>query len=303
MELSLFCRAQQLPGGDISRFAEVAQMADEAGFRSIHLGEHVLMGDNTEAYPFGRFEPDPDAAWPDPLVTLASAIAVTTRIRFSTGVLLAPLRPGPVLAKEIATLDALSGGRAEPGLGIGWQREEFQACGVSWEDRYKTFDEVVRTCRALWESAQATVPGQVGAVSPVRALPRPAQRRIPLLMGLAPTPRNARRIAEYGDGWCPVRYTPEKVREGLAVIRPVMAEAGRDADELIVRVQAPLVLDRVGRIDVPATVSVIPEYQAAGATVLAVGPTVGCASLREVERLITEIAEESGKFGAERSNA
>ena len=202
-----------------------------------------------------------------------------------------------MLAKQIATLDVLSGGRVEPGLGVGWQREEFEASGIPWADRYKRFDEVVRACRLLWGEQPTTVPGIGGDVEEVRAFPRPVQRRVPLLMGLAPTPANARRIAEYGDGWCPVGQTPDQVRDGLKVIREAFAAVGRDPDALVVRVQAPLVRRPDGRIDVPATLAVAPDYEAAGATVLSVTPTVGCTDMRQVESAIAEVAEESRRVG------
>jgi hypothetical protein len=114
---------------------------------------------------------------------------------------------------------------------------------------------------------------------------------VPVLLGLKPTPKNAARIAEYGDGWCPVRYTPEEVAAGLEIIRPAMEAAGRDPDSLIVRVQAPLVPLADGRIDVRATVSCAPAYARAGATVLAVGPTLGCRDVDDLNTLIKEIAD------------
>jgi len=298
LRIGLFCRPHQLPGGDLTLFGRTAQLADRAGFHSIHLGEHVVMGPNTDRYPFGAFEHAPGTAWPDPLLTLAAAAAVTDGIRLSTGVLLAPLRPGPALAKTLATLDVLSSGRAEPGVGIGWQREEFEACGVSWESRYTTFDEALRMCRRLWDTpAAARVGAGRDADAALESVPRPVQARLPLLLGLAPGRRTARRIAEFGDGWCPVRLTPPQVSAGLAEIRAAMQEAGRSPDSLIVRVQAPLVQRADGRMDVERTLSCAPDFERAGATVLAVGPTVGCRTMSDVANLVDEIARVAPQVG------
>jgi probable F420-dependent oxidoreductase len=290
LKISLFCRPHQLPGGDVTAFAEAAQLADEAGLYMIHFGEHLLTGDNTDLYPFGEWTHGSDTPWLDPLVTLATAAGVTTNIQLSTGVLLAPLRSGPMLAKQLATLDVLSGGRLQPGLGVGWQREEFDASGISWESRYSRLDENVRMCRALWGQQPATITTPGGASERLTALPPPVQERIPLLLGLAPTPLNIARIVEYGDGWCPVRLTPDQLADGVRKIRSAFGDAGRDPGSLIVRTQAPLRLTGDGRIDVPATLSISDAYEAAGATILAVGPTLGCKTMADVKALVAELA-------------
>jgi probable F420-dependent oxidoreductase len=293
LKISLFCRPHQLPGGDVASFAAAAQLADKAGLYMIHFGEHLLTGDNTNRYPFGEWTHASDTPWLDPLVTLATAASVTTNIQLSTGVLLAPLRSGPMLAKQLATLDVLSGGRLQPGLGVGWQEEEFDASGISWDSRYSLLDENVRMCRALWGEQPATITTPDGAAVRLTALPTPVQERIPLLLGLAPTPRNIQRIVEYGDGWCPVRLTPDQLGDGVRKIRNAFTAAGRDPESLIVRTQAPLRLTEDGRVDVPATLSIAGAYEAAGATILAVGPTLGCKTMADVDALVKELAAAS----------
>lgn len=296
MKISLFCRPHQLPGGDPTLFAEAARLADEAGLHSIHLGEHVVMGDRTDRYPFGEFKHETDTPWLEPLLVLATAASVTSRLRFSTGILLAPLRSGPMMAKQLATLDVLTSGRLEPGVGIGWQREEFSVSGVPWAERYARLDANMRACRRLWGEQPVQLEGADGVTHEVSAWPVPVQSRMPILLGLAPTPANIQRIVEYADGWCPVRLTPPQLAEGVSAIRAAFVQAGRDPESLIVRTQAQLVLHTDGRIDVPATLAIGHDYAKAGATVLAVGPTQGCASMADVADLIHELATVSARL-------
>lgn len=291
MKLSLFCRPHQLPGGDVTLFAEAARLADEFGFYSIHFGEHLIMSERTDRYPFGTFAHPPEAAWPDPLLMLSAAAVVTTTLRLSSGVVLAPLRPAVLLAKQIATLDVISRGRAELGVGVGWQPEEFAAAGVPWEERYGRLDDALRACRVLWGKQPSSFESSSVSFERVRAYPTPVQSRVPLLLGLSPTEKNARRIAEYGDGWCPVGSTPDQVAEGLATLRPAMVSVGRDPDSLIVRALAPPVVEPSGALDVAATLAVASDFRRAGVTVLGVGLPAGLPDIEAMRTVIQRIAE------------
>ena len=128
--LSLFMRPHQVPGGRLLDCLEVAQLADRAGLHSIHFGEHLVIGGETDRYPYGEFGHDADVPWLEPIATLAAMAAVTTGIRLSTSVLLTPLRPAALVAKSAATLDVLSDGRFDLGVGVGWQPDDFLAAGV-----------------------------------------------------------------------------------------------------------------------------------------------------------------------------
>jgi len=296
LKVSLFCRPQQLPQGDVSLVAEAGRLADQAGLYAMHFGEHLLMGERPDRYPFGAFEHDPLTPWLDPLIALASVAAVTERLRLSTGVLLGPLRSGVLLAKQLASLDVLSHGRVEPGIGVGWQPEEYEASGIAWSDRYRLLDLTLRSCRQLWAEQPTTLPSESGELDRVVALPRPVQERIPVLLGLRPTPRNIARIVEYADGWCPVRLSPTDLAAGVADLRAAFAAAGRDPDSLIVRTQAPLILDEDGRVDVERTMQIAGPSVAAGATILAVGPTAGCRDMADVASMIKRLAEIAERF-------
>ena len=115
------------------QIADLAKMAEQAGVDRIMLTDHVVMGEHTDKYPYGPFPFPPETAWLEPLASLAHMAAVTSQVRFSTKILIAPLRPAAVLAKTLATMDVLSQGRLEVGVGTGWQREEYEAASVPLE--------------------------------------------------------------------------------------------------------------------------------------------------------------------------
>jgi len=114
-------------GAEWSGLLDLARAADEAGVDRIIVNDHVVIGRNTDAYVWGRFPTGPDAPWLEPFTCLAAIAAVTSQVRLGTGIVIAPLRPAVVLAKTVATLDVLSGGRVDLGVGVGWQKEEYDA--------------------------------------------------------------------------------------------------------------------------------------------------------------------------------
>src|SRR5690349_12887438 len=133
---------------------EAARSAEAAGFESLWTVEHVVYPDDyVSAYPYstdGRMPAVPSTPIPDPLVWLAFVASATSTIRLGTGVLILPQRNPVVLAKELATLDHMTGGRVELGIGAGWLAEEFEAIGVPFESRGARTDEHVEALRALW---------------------------------------------------------------------------------------------------------------------------------------------------------
>src|SRR5580704_15075684 len=120
---------ERLYGGDFSRLVEAARQADEAGIDMLSITDHVVMGEHLENYPYGPFPMPLDYPWFEPMTVLSAVAAVTRNIRLSTGILISPLRPAVLLAKQLATLDVMSRGRVTIGLGIGCQREEYAASG------------------------------------------------------------------------------------------------------------------------------------------------------------------------------
>lgn len=298
VKISLFFRPYQIPRGThLSVCVDVARAADEAGLYSISFGDHLLLGSNLSAYPYGAFLHRSESAWPEPLITLAAMSAVTKNLRLGTGILLANLRSPVLLAKSIATLDCLSQGRTELAIGLGWQREEYEACGIPWEERYRRLDEAVAACRALWGDQPVDFVSENVTIKDAWALPRPEQARVPLLYGVAMTSRNAHRIAKYGDGWCPVGIDVGQIKAGVDLLASVLPEYGRDISSQHINVGLPHVCDNDGKIDVCRTLEPVGEHLEAGATNIIVTGPPEPKSMSEVYELIEALGKARQGFG------
>ncbi len=259
--------AHDLAGGDPKLLLDLARQADAAGIDQLNFTDHVIMSENTGVYPFGDFPVPPQYPWFEPLVLMSMIAGATSRVRVATGVLIAPLRPAALLAKMAATLDVLSGGRLDLGIGTGWQREEYDACGLPFEGRLERLDDQVRAMRTLWRDAPATFHSETVNINQLYSLPMPVQEGgVPLWYGISPTPENARRIAELGDGWVPIQSRPAFISEGSSLIRHAFEEAGRDPDTLRVRAVAPPALNEQGEPDLDRIEEVIEPLLEAGAT-------------------------------------
>jgi len=224
------------PNPDMAAF--IAQTAEQAGFESIWGGEHVVFPVEYEhVYGFtdsGEF-PNTDKPMPDPLIYFAYAAAVTKTLRFGTGVVLLPEHNPLVFAKSAATLDFLSGGRFELGVGIGWMKAEFEALGIPWEQRGKRTDEYIAALRRLWSEDEASFDGEILKFPPVRCSPKPPRKMIPIHIG-GDTPAAARRAGRLGDGFFPAVYPNRRVKEELPMLidtmRRTAAEHGRDGSKV-----------------------------------------------------------------------
>ena len=244
---------------------EAAAELDRAGVDRITVVDHLVMGRNTDAYAWGTFPTGPDAPWFEPLTMLTAVAAVTSRVRLSTAILVAPVRPAAVLAKTVATLDALSGGRVDLGVGTGWQREEFEAVGLDFERRGQLLDEVIGGCRALWEETPARFASESTSFDDIWCVPGPVQDRLPVWFAGTLGARNLRRIVELGDGWIPIMgATLDDVRRDAQRLGQAWRDAGRQG-EPAVTVRLPPI--RSGdQLDVDATLAQVPDVVAAGAT-------------------------------------
>ena len=238
----------RLFGASLAGVVDAAAAADAAGIDQIAVPDHLAIGPRTDRYPYGRFPMPPEEPWLEPLVTLAALAGATRRIRLATSVLIAPLRPALVLAKSLATLDVLSQGRLDLGVGIGWQPEEFQAAGVPFEGRAARLDDQLRACRALWSGGPISFRSPTVAFDDLVCLPRPLQPGgIPIWFGVALTPKNVDRIAELGAGWLPIGTDLAEIARGIAALRKAFEKAGRDPAALGVRAHAPA-LDALPRM-------------------------------------------------------
>ena len=261
-------------GGELGAVLHAARTADAAGIDQLVLPDHVVMGPRTDRYPFGRFPYGPEEPWVEPLTMLTAMAAVTQRVRLATGVLIAPLRPAVLLAKTTATLDVLSGGRLDLGVGTGWQREEFDAVGVPFSERTARMDDVVRACQALW-TQQPPVSFSSATVSfeNLWCEPRPTQRDgIPLWFGGGPNEATARRVAELGVGWMPIGVMPpDELARGIELLRAAFERVGRDPATVGVRAGISAVTGDDRRLDLERTLAPLAELEAMGVTMVSLG--------------------------------
>jgi probable F420-dependent oxidoreductase len=282
---------ENLFGGDFTRVVDVVARADRLGI------DHVVMGERTDRYPYGTFPVPPAAPWYEPIVALSAFAAVTDRIRLSTSVVISPLRPPVLFAKQIATLDVLSHGRLDLGVGTGWQREEYAASMLPFEGRGQRLEDQLRACQVLWRDAPARFHSKTVSFDGIYCRPAPVQPGgVPLWFGLAPTEVNCRRIAELGVGWLPISQDPSELERGVASVRAAFEAAGRDPTELQVRAQLLPRRARSGRaadsgaFDLEATLEGIDATLAAGATVIEVLPFLFCRSPDELDACLDRIA-------------
>jgi len=213
----------------------IAQAAEAAGIESLWTVEHtVVPAGYQSAYPYsdsGRMPGPEDSPIPDPLIWMAYVAGATQTIRLATGILILPQRNPVTLAKEVATLDQLSGGRVELGVGVGWLEEEFDAIGIPFSERGKRTDDHIEALRALWSQSPATHHGDFSSFTDVYSRPAPAQDRIPIHIGGHSKPA-ARRAGRLGDGFFPGSGSHEELAELIGVMRRTAEEAGRDPDAI-----------------------------------------------------------------------
>jgi probable F420-dependent oxidoreductase len=264
----------RLFGNDLRAVVEAAKAADAAGVHQLVVPDHVVMGTRTDRYPFGTFPYGPAEPWPEPLIVLAAIASATERVRLGTGILISPLRPAVLLAKTAATLDQVSHGRLDLGVGIGWQREEYAAEGISFAERRVRFADQLRACVALWtREPPVSFESETVSFTDIWCEPRPAQMGgVPLSFGTAATPEFVDLMAELGAGWLPIyTTTPEELLDGLARLRDAYRSAGRDPADLHTRETLRPVLDANGRLDGPATLAAAEPLAARGITMASIG--------------------------------
>ncbi len=214
---------------------DICKRAEAAGFESVWGGEHVILPDSIHSkYPYtadGKIPAEPDTPIPDPLIWLAFAAAAAPTLRLGTCILIVPQRNPLILAKELATLDALSGGRVELGLGVGWMKEEFDALGVAWERRGARNDEYIAAMRALWAGPHAEFHGEFVDFEPATCSPRPVNGDIPVLVG-GDSDAAVRRAVNIAQGYFPGEGDAERLAALIEKVRRGCEDAGRDPDSI-----------------------------------------------------------------------
>jgi probable F420-dependent oxidoreductase len=218
------------------RLAELARTADAVGIESLWTVEHVVVPqDYLSEYPYsrsGRMAGGEAVPIPDPLLPLAYAAALTERLRLGTAVIILPQRHPTYVAKQAATLDVLSGGRALLGVGIGWLAEEFDAVGVPFRERAARTEESIRAIRSLWAPEPQAFEGRFYRWGPVHSEPKPVQPGgVPIIVG-GHVEGAARRAARLADGFFPARGSLLELPKLIEALRDECAKIGRDPAEV-----------------------------------------------------------------------
>jgi probable F420-dependent oxidoreductase len=263
------------PDHDWSTTLGLATAMDVAGIDRVVVSDHVVFGEAPEAYANpalggvtgGRQPTGPDGQWLEPLTVLTAISATTTRIRLGTAILLAALRRPAVLAKQVATLDVLSGGRVDLGVGVGWQREEYDAAGLAFERRGRALDHTLEVCQTLWTQQRATYASAELSFDGIHQMPKPVQPGgVPIWVSGTVNAAVARRIARFGSGWIPWGAARDDPADAITKMKGAIDDAGGDPAGLQVQGNAVTVKRPDGSIDVEATVASAPPLVEAGVT-------------------------------------
>ena len=248
----------------------LAEAAEATGIESLWTVEHVVVPAGYESeYPYspdGRM-PGGEKAWiPDPLIWLSYVAAASTTLKLGTGVAILPQRSPIYTAKEVATLDQLSGGRMILGVGAGWLKEEFEALGVPFARRGERLEEYIGALRALWSEAEPTYHGEFVSFTGAICRPQPVAKSVPIVIG-GHTERAARRAGRLGDGFFPAQPDLDALARLIQVMRASAEEAGRDPDTIEISAgglpQADYV-ERLAELGVSRMVMPLPAWDADG---------------------------------------
>ncbi len=277
-------------GGPPDIVERYVQTAEAAGFASLWASEHVVFfEDYAPTYPYaasGRPPMEADTAMMEPLNLLSFIAAKTKRIRLGTGVFLLPQRNPVYTAKETATVDVLSGGRLDFGIGVGWLREEFEAVDVPFEERGARCDEYIEILKRLWTKDIAEFSGRFYQLAPCIQKPQPVQRpHPPILVGGTSAPA-IRRAARLGDGWVAINLTVAEVSEKLTSLRDQRQDAGLSMDGF----RSTLMM-----VNYPVTPADLAGYRDAGIDQIVLPPMKADRILKTADDLmglVDEIAED-----------
>ena len=290
-----------------ARPVEIARMADQAGLYGVAIGEHVALGSDVSKYPYEGGLAYGDAGrkpYLEPTVLLGAMAAVTSQIRLTNCVLLAPLRPAVLLAKQLTTIDVISNGRCEPCFGTGWSTDEYASLGVDFGKRRQILRDSIGACRALWENQPASFKSESVSFEELHQMPQPVQKRIPILLGVKANAQNAALVAELCDGWeCGPddAKSLDRMRAGSSIYREAFVTAGRDPGELKVRAHLPRIMTDDGSwFDLDKIFAHVPAMLDAGVTEFATGVTGRLDGVFDsnaaIERYINEVATYAAKF-------
>jgi probable F420-dependent oxidoreductase len=247
--------------------AAFARAAEDGGFSSVWVGEHVVAFDEYEPrYPYaddGRIAIPAESGMLDLFSTLAFLAAQSDRLRVGTAVCLLPQRNPVITAKEASTVDWLSNGRLDLGIGIGWQREEFEALDARFDERAGSTREYIEVMRRLWCDEVSSYEGRSYELAPCRMNPKPVQKPHPPIYFGGESDAALRRVADLGNGWHGFNHLPESAAEHIEKLDALLGERGRSLVDVDVTVCAYLQ---------PVEPAHLPQYRDAGVDQLVLCP-------------------------------
>lgn len=266
----------------------VARWAEELGYYSVWGPDHVVLPEKVDS-----FYPYDNNQWPyptevkilNPLLALAWAAAVAPSVKLGTSVLIGPLRNPVLLAKQVASLDFLSGGRVILGLGVGWMKEEFDIIGESFSNRGKRTDEMVELMRQFWTGETVDFQGEFYQISECKMHPPSIQQPVPILWG-GYSEAALRRVARIGDGWAPTKSTFEELAAGIQKIKDYCNEYGRDPDSI-------MIVARPGPV-YQITAETLARYQELDISHVIIDPPLTGADLEACQAEMERVADLSG---------
>ena len=266
-------------GGDAGAVRAYAQQAEELGFTHVLAYDHVV-GADPAAHPGWDGPYDVHTTFHEPMV-LYGYLAAVTSMELVTGVIILPQRQTVLVAKQAAEADLLTGGKFRLGVGIGWNRVEYEALGHDFSTRGKRLEEQITLLRRLWTEQTVTFSGTFDRITGAGLAPMPVQRPIPVWVG-AQSPRGYRRAGRLADGWFPQMAPGPQLSEARRIVTEAAAQAGRD----------PASLGMEGRLrwqqDQQQLAAAMRQWQDAGATHLSVN-TMGV-GLKTVDDHLTALA-------------
>jgi probable F420-dependent oxidoreductase len=300
LRLSLTAEGAMYAPDQQHRLLDVARAADQSGADFVDVTEHVLMGHGALLAGQGWEAHHLEQPQPEALSTLAAMAGATQRVNLLSCIVIAPLRPGGLLAKTAATLHALSRGRFVLGVTASWQQDEYDALGVPFDNRGQILDDNIGACRALWSGAPASFHSPTINFEGMVCSPRPASgERIQVWFGGKFTPRQVRRVTTLGDGWMPyggLRMTVEQKADAVATLRQSFTSAGRAPATL-------QICDGLKPIEgsLARSMAQIPALAAAGVNVIRVHLRRFSAGPDDVLRVVEEATRRFEEFRALRA--
>jgi probable F420-dependent oxidoreductase len=212
---------------------ELARAVEERGLESLFFPEHThIPASRKTPYPGGGDLPKEYLHTHDPFVALGAAAAVTRRIKLATGICLVIERDPIVLAKEVASLDTISGGRAIFGIGRGWNREEMENHGTDYKRRWKVLREKILAMREIWTRENAEFHGEFVNFDPIWSYPKPVQKGGPPVWLGSRGKRSFEQVVEYCDGWMPLFFNAQSLAQEVKTLRDAAQHAGRRFDTI-----------------------------------------------------------------------